>query len=402
MICVWLYFAVIRKGCCIESSMRFLFRLSAYILRSFRPRSSEAPLFLCRRKIGRAVSGSAARACPNPAPVCEARLTANRREGSESGLNDLFKMIVKRLLSLIVILFGLSVLTFGLTYLLPSDPVEELINSMGAGHDAEMIARLEEQYGTNRGFVEQYTDWISGVVLRGDFGVSVKYDKPVREVIATKLPYTIRLACTSFLTMVIVAFPLGILSAVYKNRIADHIIRFVSFIGVSMPSFWFGMLLIWIFAVRLGWLPVAGSTSWQHIILPTLTLSLSMICSYTRRIRAVMVEQLSEEYISGCLARGIRRPRIIFAHILPNSLLAVVTMLGMSFGSLLGGTMIVETVFSWNGIGLVCTTAITARDYALIQGYVMWMGCIYVMVNLAVDVSYSLIDPRIRRGMERK
>lgn len=317
-------------------------------------------------------------------------------------MNDLFKMIGKRLLSLIVILFGLSVLTFGLTFLLPSDPVEELINSMGAGHDAEMIARLEEQYGTNRGFVEQYTDWITGVVLRGDFGVSVKYDKPVREIIATKLPYTIRLACTSFLTMVIVAFPLGILSAVYKNRIADYIIRFVSFIGVSMPSFWFGMILIWIFAVRLGWLPVAGSTSWQHIILPTLTLSLSMICSYTRRIRAVMVEQLSEEYISGCLARGIRRPRIILTHVLPNSLLAVVTMLGMSFGSLLGGTMIVETVFSWNGIGLVCTTAITARDYALIQGYVMWMGCIYVMVNLAVDVSYSLIDPRIRRGMERK
>ena len=202
--------------------------------------------------------------------------------------------------------------------------------------------------------------------------------------------------------MILISFPLGILSAVYKDRIADYIIRFLSFIGVSMPSFWFGMLMIWIFAVRFGWLPVAGSSSWKHIIMPTLTLAVGMSCYYIRRIRAVMVEQLSEEYITGCRSRGIGRMRIIFCHVLPNSLLAVVTMLGMSFGGLLGGTMIVETVFSWNGIGQVCTTAISARDYSLIQGYTMWMGFIYVIVNLLVDISYSFIDPRIRRGMAQK
>ena len=184
--------------------------------------------------------------------------------------------------------------------------------------------------------------------------------------------------------------------------IADYIIRFLSFIGVSMPSFWFGMLMIWIFAVRCGWLPVAGSSSWKHVIMPTLTLAVGMSCYYIRRIRAVMVEQLSEEYITGCRSRGIGRMKIIFCHVLPNSLLAVVTMLGMSFGGLLGGTMIVETVFSWNGIGQVCTTAISARDYSLIQGYTMWMGFIYVIVNLLVDISYSFIDPRIRRGMSQK
>ena len=303
------------------------------------------------------------------------------------------KMIRKRLVSLCIILFGLSILTFGLTYLLPSDPVEELITSMGGSHDPEVVAKLEEQYGTSRPFWEQYADWIQGVVLHGDFGISVKYNKPVKEVIAQKLPNTVKLACTSFLTMILIAFPLGILSAVYKDRVADYIIRFMSFIGVSMPSFWFGMLLIWIFAVRLGWLPVAGSSSWKHIVMPTLTLAMGMSCSYIRRIRAVMVEQLGEEYITGCRSRGIGKMRIIFA---------VITMLGMLFGGLLGGTMIVETVFSWNGIGQVCTTAISARDYSLIQGYTMWMGFIYVIVNLLVDISYSFIDPRIRRGMAQK
>lgn len=179
-------------------------------------------------------------------------------------------------MSLCIILFGLSILTFGLTYLLPSDPVEELITSMGGSHDPEVVAKLEEQYGTSRPFWEQYADWIQGVVLHGDFGISVKYNKPVKEVIAQKLPNTVKLACTSFLTMILIAFPLGILSAVYKDRVADYIIRFMSFIGVSMPSFWFGMLLIWIFAVRLGWLPVAGSSSWKHIVMPTLTLAMGM------------------------------------------------------------------------------------------------------------------------------
>ena len=309
------------------------------------------------------------------------------------------RMIRKRLVSLVIILFGLSILTFGLTYLLPSDPIEELIASMGSGHDPEVIERLEEQFGTNRPFFEQYIDWIKGVVLHGEFGISVKYNKPVKDVIAQKLPNTVKLACTSFVTMILIAFPLGILSAVYKDKVADYIIRFMSFIGVSIPSFWFGMLLIWLLAVHLGWLPVAGSSSWKHIVMPTLTLSIGMSCTYIRRIRAVMVEQLGEEYIAGCKSRGVSKPRIIFTHVLPNSLLAVVTMLGMSFGWMLGGTMIVETIFSWNGIGQVCTAAISARDYALIQGYVMWMGFIFVIVNLLVDISYSLIDPRIRKGV---
>lgn len=314
----------------------------------------------------------------------------------------MWKMIRKRLGALVIILFGLSILTFGLTYLLPSDPVEELITSMGTGHNPELIARLEEQYGTNRPFYEQYIDWLKGIA-KGDLGVSVKYNgKTVKEVIGEKLPNTVKLAVSSFVLMVLISFPLGILSAVYKNKTADYIIRFLSFVGVSVPSFWFGMLLIWILAVNLHLLPVSGSSTWKHLVMPTLTLSIGMSASYIRRIRAVMVEQLSNEYISGCKSRGMSKRRIIYLHVLPNSLLAVITMLGMSFGSLLGGTMIVETVFSWNGIGKVCVEAIAARDYQLIQGYVLWMGFIYVIVNLLVDISYSFIDPRIRRGMASK
>lgn len=311
----------------------------------------------------------------------------------------MWKMIRKRLGALIIILFGLSVLTFGLTYLLPSDPIEELVSSMGTGHDPVLIARLEEQYGTHRPFYMQYIDWLKGV-FQGDLGVSVKYNgKPVSEVIGEKLPNTVKLAVSSFVMMVLIAFPLGILSAVYKNKAADYIIRLLSFVGVSIPSFWFGMLLIWVLAVRMHWLPVSGSSTWRHLVMPTLTLSIGMSASYIRRIRAVMVEQLSSEYISGCKARGMNRRRIIWRHVLPNSLLAVITMLGMSFGGLLGGTMIVETIFSWNGIGKICVEAIAARDYQLIQGYVLWMGLIYVIVNLLVDISYSFIDPRIRKGM---
>lgn len=311
------------------------------------------------------------------------------------------KQIRDRLLSLIIILVGLSILTYGLTYLLPSDPIEVLIESMGLSHEPETIANLEKEYGLDQPFWMQYLNWLKGI-SRGDFGMSVKYNEPVRDVLGRKLPNTIKLACSAFIMMVVISFPLGILSAVYKNKAADYIIRFLSFIGVSIPTFWFGMMLIFLLGVRLKLLPVAGFSSWKSIIMPTLTLGVTNSAYYIRRIRAVMVEQLSEEYIAGCKSRGVSRARIIFTHVLPNSLLTVITMLGMSFGGMLGGTMIVETVFGWNGIGSAAMGAITARDYQLIQGYVLWMGFIYVIVNLFVDISYQFIDPRIRRGAAKK
>lgn len=310
---------------------------------------------------------------------------------------SVLKEILNRLVSLVIILFGLSILTFGLTYLLPSDPVEMLLESMGSGTDPEIVAALEESYGLDQPFLVQYWNWLVGI-FHGDFGTSVYYGEPVADVLARKLPNTIKLAVSSFILMILISFPLGILSAVYKNRIADYIIRFMSFLGISMPTFWFGMILIYIFAVQLGWLPVGGSDSLKCLILPSITLAVTNSAYYIRRIRSVMLEQMNEEYISGCRSRGMKKFRIIFFHVLPNSLLSIVTMLGMSFGSMLGGTMIVETVFSWNGIGKAAVEAISNRDYQLIQGYALWMGVIYVLVNLVVDISYRWLDPRLRKG----
>jgi peptide/nickel transport system permease protein len=320
------------------------------------------------------------------------------RTGKEK---NMLKQIKDRIISLIIILIGLSILTYGLTYLLPSNPVDILIESLGMTHDPETVEKLNKQYGYDKPFWEQYWNWLKGV-FHGEFGYSVKYNQPVSEALWRKLPNTIKLACSAFSMTILISFPLGILSAVYKNKIADYIIRFMSFIGVSIPSFWLGLILIYLLAVKLGILPVSGFSSWKGIIMPTITLGVTNAAYYIRRIRAVMVEQLNEEYISGLKSRGVSKARIIFLHVLPNSLLAVITMLGMSFGGLLGGTMIVETIFGWNGIGSAAMGAIPARDYPLIQGYVLWMGFIYVMVNLLVDISYQFIDPRIRRGLEQK
>ncbi|WRS26279.1 nickel ABC transporter permease [Oscillospiraceae bacterium MB08-C2-2] len=307
------------------------------------------------------------------------------------------KYIVRRLGALVIILFGLSVLAFGLTNILPSDPVQQLLESMGAGQDPVVAQKMRTQYGLDRSLPEQYLSWLAGI-LHGDFGESVKYAQPVSQILSRKLPNTIKLACSSFLLMLMISLPLGILSALYRNRPADYCIRFLSFIGISLPSFWIGLMLIYLFSVRLRLLPVNGSETTAHLIMPTVTLALGMASAYIRRIRTAMLEQIREPYIVGLLSRGASRMRIVFCHILPNSLLSIVTMLGMSFGGLLGGTMIVETIFGWNGIGRAAVEAIANRDYQLIQGYVMWMGTIYVLLNLLVDISYRYLDPRIRIG----
>ena len=309
------------------------------------------------------------------------------------------KYILSRLGALVLILLGLSILTFSLTTVLPSDPVMQLIESMGGTHDPVMIEKMQAKYGLDQPFLVQYTDWLNGI-LHGDFGESVKYNQPVADVLGRKLPNTIKLACSGFALMLVIALPLGILSAVYHNKFADYAIRFLSFIGISLPSFWVGLMLIWLLSVKLHLLPVSGSESWRHLIMPSITLAIGMAATYIRRIRVAMLEQMNELYIVGELSRGVSRMRIIFCHILPNSLLSIVTMLGMSFGGMLGGTMIVETIFGWNGIGKAAVDAISGRDYQLIQGYVLWMGFIYVIVNLVVDISYQYLDPRIR--MEKK
>lgn len=307
--------------------------------------------------------------------------------------------ILKRLMGLMCILLGLSFFVFALTFILPSDPVQQLLASMGASQDPELVESLQVRYGLDKSFLEQYISWISGV-LQGDLGISVGYNESVNSVLARKLPNTIRLAVSSFILTVIISFPLGILSALYKNKFIDYTIRFLSFVGMSMPGFWVGLLLMYWLAVQHRLLPVAGNSGFSSLILPSITLSIGLSALFIRRIRSAMLEQMDSLYTIGEQARGVPKWRIILKHVLPNSMLTLITLLGISLGDLLGGTMVVETVFGWNGIGATAIEAISNRDYQLIQGYVLWVGTIYVGINLLVDLSYKYLDPRIRLEKE--
>lgn len=307
--------------------------------------------------------------------------------------------IFKRILGLLCILLGLSFFVFALTYILPSDPIQQLLSSMGASQDPELVAALQSKYGLDQSFLQQYWNWITGV-LQGDLGTSVHYNESVNSVLARKLPNTIRLAVCSFILTVIISFPLGILAALFHKKWVDHVIRWLSFVGMSMPGFWIGLLLMYWLAVVHRLLPVSGNSGWASLVLPSITLSIGLSALFIRRIRSAMLEQLDSLYTIGEQARGVSRMRILLKHVLPNSMLTLITLLGMSFGDLLGGTMVVELIFGWNGIGATAIEAISNRDYQLIQGYVLWVGTIYVMINLLVDLSYKYLDPRIRLEKE--
>ncbi|RGC50434.1 ABC transporter permease [Coprococcus catus] len=305
------------------------------------------------------------------------------------------RYILKRLLQLVVVLLGVTFLTFMITQATPSDAAEMKYVSMGMMPSTELLEKTREEMGLNDPVLIQYGRWL-GNVLHGDLGESSKFGESVWTQMTRKLPMTLKLAGVSLIVVIVFSFPLGILSAVKKNKVADYMIRFLSFFGVSMPNFWLALLLMYIFAVRLGWFKVVSTNSVQGMILPVATLTIPMISSYARQIRAALLEELNANYVIGARARGIPERRIIWGHVLPNAILPIVTLLGLSVGHLLGGAAIIETIFSWQGIGNMVVEAIRVRDYPLIQGYVIWMAIIYVTVNLIVDIAYRLLDPQIR------
>ena len=307
------------------------------------------------------------------------------------------KYIAGRLLFVIPIMFILSLFTFGLTYLSPSDPVTLYYQSMGTKPDKEMVERKKEEMGLNDPFVVQYGRWL-GKVLHGDLGESYKYRTSVWTEMGKRLPNTLILTGATVLLTILFAVPLGILCAACQNSFIDYLLRLISFLGVSMPSFWVGTLLMYAFGVRLHLLPIMGSGDLKHLILPTVTLAFWMTSLYIRRLRGSALEEMNKDYMIGGMAKGFSRPAIIMKQILPNSLLSVVTMFGMSIGSLLGGATIVETIFEWQGVGKMAVDAISLKDFPIIQGYVLWMAIIYVSINLIVDLLYQFLDPRIRLG----
>ena len=311
------------------------------------------------------------------------------------------KFIAKRVVQLIFVLIGVTFLTFIITKATPSDAAEMKYISMGMMPSTELLEQTREEMGLNDPVLVQYKNWLVNI-LKGDFGTSSKYSEPVLVQLQKKLPMTLKLAGVSLCVIILIAFPLGILSAVKKNKIIDYIIRFFSFFGLSMPNFWLGLILMYIFSVKLGWFKVVSENNLAGMVLPVATLAIPMISNYVRQIRTAFLEELSSNYVVGARARGVSEIRIIFGHVLPNAIIPVVTLLGLSVGHLLGGEAIIETLFSWQGIGNMVVEAIRVRDYPLIQGYVIWMAVIYVVVNLFVDISYIILDPqiRIKRGVD--
>ena len=266
----------------------------------------------------------------------------------------------------------------------------------GMAWTEEQKAAAREELGLDKSVPVQYLNWV-GNMLKGDMGTSYISGQPVLQMFLEKLPMTIYLTITSVLMTIALSIPLGILSAVRKNKFTDYFIRILSFIGNSMPGFFVALLLMYLFSLKLGWFPVMGNgQGWKSIVLPTLTLAIAMSAKYTRQIRATVLEELKKDYVVGARARGVRERKILVGSVLKASMLTIVTLLSLSIGSLLGGTAIMESIFMWDGVGKMAVDAILTRDYPVIQVYVVWMAIIYVMVNLVTDIIYHYLDPRIR------
>ncbi len=313
--------------------------------------------------------------------------------------NPMKNYVVSRLLQLIPILFGITFLTFGMMRFTADDAVDIMYEQSG-GASEEVKAAKRAELGLDQPFLVQYGDWLAGVATC-DMGRSYISGKPVFETFADKLPSTIWLMVISISMTVLIATPLGIIAAVKQNSPIDYCIRIFTFIGNSLPNFFVGLLLIYFLALKLGLLPIMGSSGdWRSVVLPALTLTVAMGAKYTRQIRAVVLEELSKPYVMGARSRGVSEYTILTKSVLRSALIMIITLLALSMGSLLGGTAIVETIFMWDGVGKLAVDAILTRDYPLIQAYVVWMSIIYVVMNLLADLAYHYLDPRVRYGGE--
>jgi ABC-type dipeptide/oligopeptide/nickel transport system permease component len=285
-----------------------------------------------------------------------------------------------------------ATLVFALIHLVPGDPAQSML---GEGASPEEVRQLRHALGLDRPLVEQYAAFMTGLA-RGDLGSSFRYGTPVTGEIRDRLFRTFQLALAAMFVAVLVAIPLGILAAVFRGTAVDHAAMTLALAGISMPNFWLGPLLAILFAVRLGWLPVAGTGTLAHLVLPAVTLGAALAAILARMTRASVLEELRELYVLAARARGASRARAVLRHAFRNSLIPVVTIIGLQFGAVLTGTIITETIFAWPGVGRLLIQAINFRDYPLVQGCILFISFTYVMMNLLTDLTYGFLDPRIR------
>ena len=302
--------------------------------------------------------------------------------------------LVRRCAQFIPVFFGITVLSFTLIHLAPSDPVSVRLSLGGIAVDPVTAARMRTEMGLDRPLPIQYGDWLMRF-LHGDMGISYRSDRPVAAMLLQALPYTLAIAASAMLLTLLISLPLGIAIAAYRNSALDCIVRFLTFIGNAVPSFIVGILLMFLFSYQLGWIPVLAGNSPVGMVLPTAALALIMSARYIRQIRAATLDELAKDYIIGLRARGITERRILFGNVLKNIMGIVVTLTAISVGSLLGGVVIIETLFSRPGVGSLLMTAINSRDYPVIQAAVVWMVLAYFVVNLLADLSYRRFNPRV-------
>jgi ABC-type dipeptide/oligopeptide/nickel transport system permease component len=302
------------------------------------------------------------------------------------------RYLIRRLLLTIPVLLGVATLVFALIHLVPGDPAQSMLGDSASPQD---VQRLRENLGLDDPLLVQYRNFLAGIA-RGNLGTSFRYGTPVTQEIRSRLPRTFQLALAAMAVAIAFAIPLGIVAAVYRGTAIDHAAMTVALLGISMPNFWLGPLLAILFAVVLGWLPVAGTGTIWHLVLPAVTLGAALSAILARMTRASLLEELRELYVLAARARGVSRLRAILRHAFRNSLIPIVTIIGLQFGAVLTGTIITETIFAWPGVGRLLIQAINFRDYPLVQGCILFISFIYVMMNLITDLTYGLLDPRIR------
>ncbi|RED63269.1 nickel ABC transporter permease [Cohnella lupini] len=309
----------------------------------------------------------------------------------------MLKFVLRRLLHTVPVLFGISILSFGLLSIAPGDPAEILLRSGGIQPSEEEIVAVRAEMGLDKPIYVQYGLWLWRL-LHLDLGISYSSGRPVISELLDRFPATIALAASAVTILLIIALPLGVASAKYPGSWIDIFGRILTLISASMPGFWIGLLFIYYGAVRLKLFPVTGMDGFSSVWLPALTLGFGMCGTYIRLIRAGMLEALRQSYVRSVRARGIKESVIVGSHALRNAFLPVLTLFGVQCGHLLGGSVVVETIFAWPGIGKYAIDAIFMKDYIVIQGYVLLMALIVVAVNFLVDIGYTLLDPRIRLG----
>lgn len=302
------------------------------------------------------------------------------------------RFLLRRVLLTIPVLIGVATLVFSLIHLVPGDPVQAMLGESASPQD---VAQLRTKLGLDRPLYQQYIAFATGIV-HGDLGTSLRTNQPVTTVIFERMPATMELALAAMLVAIAISLPLGIIAAVRKGTLVDHAATTIALLGISMPTFWLGPLLAIVFSIWLGWFPVSGRGTMANMVLPAITLGAPLAAILARMTRASVLEELRELYVTAARARGVSEARAVLAHAFRNSLIPIVTVIGLQFGSVLTGAVITETIFAWPGVGRLLVQSISARDYPAVQGCILLIAITYVSMNLIIDVLYGFLDPRIR------